>query len=136
MSLLDWALNRKSRAELEEGLKKHQVLLTRALLEIARLKEDVWISEMDKLRILRKAVSAAKYADAIIEAPKVASPYKILKVSRYSSTVEIKRAFRQEVVKWHPDKVAHLDVSLSHIKKLVEGKFHEINVAYQQLTGG
>jgi curved DNA-binding protein len=52
--------------------------------------------------------------------------YKILNVDRKASTEEIKRAYRELAKKYHPDK--------NQGSKTAEGKFKEINEAYQVLS--
>jgi molecular chaperone DnaJ len=55
-------------------------------------------------------------------------PYKILGVSRNASDDEIKRAYRELVKKYHPDKYAG-----NPLADLVEEKMKEINEAYETI---
>ncbi|MBL7159300.1 DnaJ domain-containing protein [Candidatus Microgenomates bacterium] len=53
--------------------------------------------------------------------------YEILGVSKSTSADEIKKAYRKQALKWHPDK--HQED-----KKTAEAKFKEINQAYEVLS--
>ena len=57
-------------------------------------------------------------------------PYVILGVSSDASPEEIKKAYRQLVNKYHPDKVGHLG---DEFKELAERRFKEIQSAYNEL---
>ncbi|MGD2269595.1 MAG: DnaJ domain-containing protein [Desulfobacterales bacterium] len=57
-------------------------------------------------------------------------PYTVLGVDKNADPEEIKRAYRQLVNKYHPDKVAHLG---DEFQKLAEKRFKEIQIAYQIL---
>lgn len=56
--------------------------------------------------------------------------YKILEVSKNASDLEIKKAYRNMVKKYHPDKVITEDEA---IKKGAEEKFKEVQKAYEQI---
>ncbi len=58
-------------------------------------------------------------------------PYTVLGVDKNASQEDIKRAYRQLVNKYHPDKVAHLG---DEFQKLAERRFKEIQQAYQILN--
>jgi len=58
------------------------------------------------------------------------SPYKILGVLHDATDEEIKKAYRMMALKHHPDKVGHLG---EDVKKAAEGKFQELNSAYQKI---
>ena len=55
------------------------------------------------------------------------SPYKILEIPEGSNEDTIKQAYRQQAMKWHPDKNPQQ-------KELAEQKFKDINQAYEYLT--
>ena len=55
-------------------------------------------------------------------------PYKVLDVHRRASLGDIRKAYKKLVKEWHPDKVAG-----DQGKKEAEGKFIEINRAYELL---
>ena len=57
-------------------------------------------------------------------------PYKILEIRRSASQEDIKRAYRQLAVKYHPDKVEHLG---DEFKTLADKRFKIIQQAYQEL---
>lgn len=58
------------------------------------------------------------------------SAYKILEISRNATDVEIKKAYRDMVKKYHPDKLQHLDEA--H-RKGGEEKFKKVQEAYEQI---
>jgi DnaJ like chaperone protein len=58
------------------------------------------------------------------------SDYKILGVEKAASNDEIKKAYRQLAVKYHPDKVNYLG---EDFKKSAEEKFRKINLAYENI---
>ncbi|THD69433.1 molecular chaperone DjiA [Robertkochia marina] len=56
--------------------------------------------------------------------------YKILEIESTASVAEIKKAYRQMVKKYHPDKVRSQDEA---IKKGAEDKFRQVQKAYEQI---
>ena len=58
-------------------------------------------------------------------------PYTVLGVDKNASQEDIKKAYRQLVNKYHPDKVAHLG---DEFQKLADKRFKEIQQAYQILN--
>ncbi len=62
---------------------------------------------------------------------KVKNPYEVLGVKEGASEEEIKKAYREQVKKYHPDQ--YQDNPLS---KLAEEKLREVNEAYDYLTKG
>jgi len=61
---------------------------------------------------------------------KVKNPYEVLGIKQGASEEEIKKAYREQVKKYHPDQ--YQDNPLS---KLAEEKLREANEAYEYLTG-
>ena len=61
-------------------------------------------------------------------------PYDILGIQRGSSMDAIKKAYRDKLKKFHPDKVANLNLG-DEYKEMFEEKTREIHKAYQQLGG-
>lgn len=55
-------------------------------------------------------------------------PYTVLGVDKHASREDIKKAYRQLVNKYHPDKVAHLG---DEFQRLADKRFKEIQEAYQ-----
>ena len=55
-------------------------------------------------------------------------PYKVLNVHRRATIGDIRKAYKKLAKEWHPDKVAG-----DQEKKEAEGKFIEINRAYELL---
>lgn len=58
------------------------------------------------------------------------SAYKILEVDKNATNDEIKKAYRNMVKKYHPDKLTHLG---EEHKKGAEDKFRQVQEAYEQL---
>ncbi|MFZ4464991.1 MAG: TerB family tellurite resistance protein [Bacteroidales bacterium] len=60
----------------------------------------------------------------------VNSAYKILELSESATDEEVKKAYREMAVKYHPDKVGHLG---EEVRKAAEEKIQEVNAAYEQV---
>lgn len=58
------------------------------------------------------------------------SAYKVLEVSPDSSDEDLKKAYRQMAVRFHPDKVEHLG---EEFKKSAHEKFQKVNQAYETI---
>ncbi len=58
------------------------------------------------------------------------SAYKILEIERTATESEIKKAYREMVKKYHPDKLQHMD---EVYRKGAEDKFRKVQEAYEQL---
>jgi DnaJ like chaperone protein len=58
------------------------------------------------------------------------SAYKILEIERTATIPEIKKAYRDMVKKYHPDKLQHMD---EVYRKGAEDKFRKVQEAYEQL---
>jgi DnaJ like chaperone protein len=57
-------------------------------------------------------------------------PWSVLGVGRNASAEDIKRAYRQLAMTYHPDKMIHLG---EEFRDLAENRFKEIQRAYQEL---
>lgn len=58
------------------------------------------------------------------------SAYKILEIERTATIPEIKKAYREMVKKYHPDKLQHMD---EVYRKGAEDKFRKVQEAYEKL---
>ncbi len=58
------------------------------------------------------------------------SAYKILEIERTATVSDIKKAYREMVKKYHPDKLQHMD---EVYRKGAEEKFRKVQEAYEQL---
>jgi DnaJ like chaperone protein len=56
--------------------------------------------------------------------------YKVLEVSPTATNDELKKAYRRMAVKYHPDKVAHLD---SSVVNAANEKFKVLNEAWEKI---
>ncbi len=56
--------------------------------------------------------------------------YKILEINKEATDDELKKAYRDVALKYHPDKVSHLG---EEVTKAAEEKFQEVNMAYEQI---
>jgi len=61
---------------------------------------------------------------------KIKSCFEVLGLNESSSNEEIKKAYRELVFKYHPDKVQHLG---EEFKKIAHEKFVEIKNAYEEI---
>lgn len=68
--------------------------------------------------------------EARTEGETAKDPYEILGVSRKASKEEIKRAYRKQAQRYHPDHVSHLG---EEFQALAKQKFQEIQKAYEIL---
>ncbi|UCD59229.1 MAG: DnaJ domain-containing protein [Candidatus Hydrogenedentota bacterium] len=60
------------------------------------------------------------------------NPFEVLNVRRGASPGEIKRAYREMLSKYHPDKVVHLG---EEFQRIAHDKVIEIKKAYEMLCG-
>jgi DnaJ like chaperone protein len=58
-------------------------------------------------------------------------PYQVLGIDPKASPAEIKKAYRELVNKYHPDKLEHLG---DEFKQLAEMRFKDIQKAYEELS--
>jgi DnaJ like chaperone protein len=58
------------------------------------------------------------------------SAYKILEIEKTATDVEVKKAYRTMVKKYHPDKLQHMD---EVYRNGAEEKFRKVQEAYEQL---
>ena len=58
------------------------------------------------------------------------SAYKILEISPVATDDEVKKAYRQMAIKYHPDKVSTLG---EDIQKAAKEKFQQLSNAYEQI---
>jgi DnaJ like chaperone protein len=62
--------------------------------------------------------------------PETDSAYKILEIDPSVSNDEVKKAFRQMAMKYHPDKVSHLG---EDFRRTADEKFKKVNEAYEKI---
>lgn len=58
------------------------------------------------------------------------SAYKTLEITSSASDDEIKKAYKQMAIKYHPDKVSHLG---EEVQKSATEKFRKVNEAYERI---
>lgn len=74
----------------------------------------------------------ARGGAALPAEPRVSDdPYEVLGIRRGASPEEIKRAYRREMTKYHPDKVRHLGEEL---QSLADKRAKAIQSAYERLS--
>lgn len=74
--------------------------------------------------------SADKDSVKYMFVPKTDGAYKILEVSPTASDAEVKKAYRNMALKYHPDKVSHLG---EDFQKFANEKFKKVNEAYEKI---
>lgn len=62
--------------------------------------------------------------------PDTDAAYKILEIESGATDEEVKKAYRQMAMKYHPDRVSHLG---EDFKKIAEEKFRKVNDAYEKI---
>ena len=62
--------------------------------------------------------------------PETDSSYKILEIEPSSTNDEVKKAYRQMAMKYHPDKVSHLG---DDFRRTADEKFKKVNEAYEKI---
>ena len=90
-------------------------------------------SEIDILEVIATYIGLNKSdADSIMAQfrPNNDSNYRILGISPSATNDEVRKAYRQMAVKYHPDKVASLGPD---IQKAAEEKFKAISQAYEAI---
>ena len=65
------------------------------------------------------------------ERPDIQDPYSTLGIDNKATKEEIRKAYKELVNRYHPDKVQHLG---EEFRQLAEKRFKEIQQAYQHLT--
>lgn len=80
--------------------------------------QEVLIRFKNKLQRLRKIASRKDY-------------YKILEIPKTASKEEIKKAYRKQALKFHPDRAKSND---EKVKKQNESKFRDVSEAYEVLS--
>lgn len=95
----------------------------------------VWIiylinRNIKSARYKKNYFNNTNYDSSNFNKEKIKNCYEILGVSQNSSNEEIKKAYRELVAKYHPDKVEHLG---EEFKKFAHEKFVEIKNAYEEI---
>ena len=83
-------------------------------------------------RLLKRTLFGLSSQESVTSSNKGKSktPWEVLGVSRSASPEEIKKAYHEQVQKYHPDKVDGLGEEL---QKVAEEKLREINLAYESI---
>ncbi len=58
------------------------------------------------------------------------SAYKVLEIEKSATNEDIKRAYRDMALKYHPDKLSHLG---EEVRRSAEKKFQEVSAAYEHI---
>lgn len=103
------------------------------LFGVAAADDEVHASEITILAQIASYLSIYNADYTSIKAMFVAetdSAYKVLEVDRSATDEEVKKAYRQMAVKYHPDKVAHLGADF---QKAANEKFKKVAEAYEKI---
>merc|ERR1712070_823833 len=116
-----WALGDAQQAadQYEESVRTMQ-----KAVEMATGEDSAFKSEENT----QKARKKLKEAQVALKQSKEKNYYKILGIQRNAKPKEIKKAYREMALKWHPDKVAEAD------KEKASTMFQDISEAYEVLS--
>ena len=110
-----------------------RLLLLQYLYGIARADGNVDPREVDLIRRMASALGISDKDRASIEAPfhsDKPDPYTVLEVDQSVTDAEVKKAYRQLALKFHPDKVRDMGAAYA---KQAEARFLEVQEAYEHL---
>ena len=107
--------------------------LLHLLLNISLADGAINKAESDLIEKISRALAISKNDFVSIRnmfIPETDSSYKILEIGREATAEEVKKAYRQMAVKYHPDKVSHLG---DDFRKVADDKFKKVNEAYNKI---
>lgn len=128
----DFAVNEAEKLIQEDGAIENQWALGDALTAAEKFEEALRVfqkaaEDLPDGEMKQKANKKIKEAQVALKQSKEKNYYKILGVSRTATSKEIKKAYREAALKWHPDKNADN-------KEEAEKMFQDISEAYEVLS--
>ncbi|MDR1155130.1 MAG: DnaJ domain-containing protein [Bacteroidales bacterium] len=103
------------------------------LYNLANVNGHVTEAEQNMLHVITKGLRVTvsdkrSVGSMIVQEDSIIAAYGILGVHRSASVIDIKKAYRNMAIKYHPDKVAYLG---DELKKAANDKFQQLTHAYE-----
>ena len=104
--------------------------ITNLKMIISELKADGYSSSRANLNFGSETNASSSKSESNYSANSINNNYKILEINSTATNDEIKKAYYDQMAKYHPDKVNHLG---EHLKKFAEDHCAKLNAAYDRI---